>query len=250
MARAGPANGERNLHPLAALLWATFLIAALEALRACWAYPGAQLPLFAEALALNLAGVVQTFVPTCAFFAALAGLATAREGSLRFERFRLIEYILISAVVVACAFQNLARYRPFATYVPACAAFVALFAFVAWTCLRESDEQVPSRSRWAALRWQFAPGLALAGALGCLVLDQRLYPGQYLTLHLSLVQVSHLLFGLGFWQVLARTAALPWRVRRVGWIGALLLLLISAALSGTSLLDPARPYYLSAPRGL
>jgi hypothetical protein len=250
VARSVAARGERNLQPLAALLLATFLIAALEALRACLAYPGAPLPLFAEALALHLAGVVQTFVPTCAFFAALAGLATAREGTLRFERFRLIAYILISAVVVACAFRNLARYRPFATHVPACAAFVALFAFIAWTCLRETDEPAPSRSRWAALRWRFAPALALGGALGCLVLDQLLYPGQYQTLHLSLVQVSHLLFGLGFWQVLARTPALPWRVRRAGWIGALLLLLMSAALSGTGLLDQARPYYLSAPLGL
>ena len=245
VSRSGAANGERNLHPLAALLWATFLIALLEALRATGSYPGASLFSFPQALALNLAGLVQTFVPTCAFFAALAGLATAREGSLRFERFRLIAYVLISAAVVGCAFRNLALYPPLAAYVPAWFAFVALFAFIAWTCLRESMPGEPAEGRWAALRYRFVPGLALGGALACLVLERFLYRQQYLSLHLGQLQVAHLLLGVGLWQVLARTPAVSGRTRRISWIVALVLLVGSAALASTSLLDPIRPYYLS-----
>jgi len=246
VARAGPANGERNLHPLAALLWATFLIALLEALRTDRSYPGAGLLSFAQALALNLAGLVQTFVPTCAFFAALAGLATAREGSLNFERFRLLAYILVSAAVVGCAFRNLALYPPLAVYGPAWAAALALFAFIAWTCLRESVEPGPTRTPWAAQRRRFVPALALGGALLCLVLERFLYREQYLSLHLGQLQVAHLLLGVGLWQVLARTPAVSDRARRRAWIVALVLLVSSAALASTSLLDRVRPYYLSA----
>jgi hypothetical protein len=245
VARAAPANGERNLHPLAALLGATFLIALLEALRTQRLYPGAGLLSFAQALALNLAGLVQTFVPTCAFFAALAGLATAREGSLNFERFRLLAYILVSAAVVGCAFRSLALYPPLAVYVPAWAASVALFAFIAWTCLRESVEPGPTRSRWAELRRRFVPALALGGALLCLVLERALNPEQYSSLHLGQLQVAHLLLGVGLWQVLARTPAVSGRTRRSAWIVALVLLVISAALASTSLLDPVRPYFLA-----
>jgi len=245
VSRSGAANGERNLHPLAALLSATFLIALLEALRASGAYPGAGLFAFPQALALSLAGLMQTFVPTCAFFAALAGLATAREGSLRFERFRLIAYVLISAAVVGCAFRNLALYPPLAAYVPGWFAFLALFAFIAWTCLRESMPPEPAEGRWAELRYRFVPGLALGGALACLVLERFLYREQYLSLHLGQLQVAHLLLGLGLWQVLARTPAVSGRTRRISWIVALVLLVGSAALASTSLLDPVRPYYLS-----
>jgi len=252
VSRSGAANGERNLHPLAALLWATFLIALLEALRVTRSYPGAGLLSFSQALAFNLAGLMRTFVPTCAFFAALAGLATAREGSLSFERFRLLAYILVSAAVVACAFRNLALYPPLAAYVPAWFACVALFAFIAWTCLRETGEAPePATSRWAVLRRRFVPGLALGGALGCLVLERFMQREQYLSLHLGQLQVAHLLLGLGLWQVLARTPAVSGRTRRSAWIVALVLLVASAALASTSLLDSARPYYLSrsAPGG-
>jgi len=245
VSRSGAANGERNLHPLAALLWATFLIALLEALRASASHPGAGLVSFPQALALNLAGLMQTFVPTCAFFAALAGLATAREGSLPFERFRLIAYVLISAAVVGCAFRNLALYPPLAAYVPAWFAFLALFAFIAWTCLRESMPPEPAEGRWAELRYRFVPGLALVGALACLVLERFLYREQYLSLHLGQLQVAHLLLGLGIWQVLARTPAVSGRTRRISWLVALVLLVGSAALASTSWLDPVRPYYLS-----
>lgn len=231
--------------PLAAVASATLASAGIETLRIGRGLLGARSFVGTRVFALEVSAVLGRFAPTWLAFAGLMGLA-ALEGRRSLPRpVSLGARVLLAAVAVLGAYRSLAQYPPLAASAAVKLAFSAAFALVAamfWT--RSRAFAARGTRRWQIGAWATAL-IGAAGALSCQVLDEVLYPGEYFSLHLSLLQLSHLLLAAAAWSLFER----PWARAPIGarglWLAPASVCLGMAALAASGFGAAARPEHLA-----
>ena len=166
----------------------------------------------------------------------------------------------LGALAAFDAYRTLARYPDFAGYPPAVALFTMLGVGAGLASALQARTLAASARRALRALGLLLPLALAGGAAACFALNALVFPGDYPTLHLSLVQIGLLLLSLGLlhaferWPALLerlslRTLARPERAPRARKIalGTMLALLLSAValvlLGKPPAIARARPYF-------
>jgi arylsulfatase A-like enzyme len=231
--------------PLGAVAWATLAIASVETLRIALALRGVRSLLGARVFALEVSAVLGRFAPTWVAFAGLMGLAALEERTSSRRSVAAGARVVLAGVAVLGAYRSLALYPPLAASTAVKLAFAAVFVAVAlmfWT--RSRAFAARGTRRWRLGAWGTAL-FGVGGAFGARGLSELVYPGEYFSLHLSLVQLSHLLLASGAWAWFERPwARAPFRARSP-WLVPAGVCLGVAALAASGFGAPARSDHLA-----
>jgi len=231
---------ERTRHLIAATLASTVAVALVEAARLPWGLFAERPSLFPATFGLSLAGLVLRFAPTVVALLALASLPLFPGVGRLPGRFRLVLEVVAAVIVCASLYRVLVRYEPFQAVASPKLAFGALVPVVA-LALGDHRERARTRLRRIVAR-SLAASLLVVG-VACLILDRAVFPGDYPTLHLTLLGIAHLLFALGGFQLLELVG------RPIPIFGAKTALALGGglvvALALPRFAKTARPYYLS-----
>jgi arylsulfatase A-like enzyme len=242
---SSPSIAASTTLPLAAISSATIVIASVETLRIPLAALGAHPLVPARVFALEVAAVLWRFAPSWVAFAGLMGLGALEARASPRRIVSAGARIALAGVAVLGAYHSLRLYPPLAASAAVKLAFAGAFVAVAAMFCARSIAFAERGTR----RWRLgAVGTALiggGGAIFCLVLNHVLYPGEYFSLHLSLVQLAHLLLAVGAWPLFERSwARAPARAHRV-WLVPASICFAFAALAASGFGATARSDYLA-----
>jgi len=230
---------ERARHLPLATLASTVAVAIAEAARVPFGLYAERPSLFFATFALSLEGLLVRFAPTVAALVALGVLALFPGAMRRPGRLRVVLELGAAAVVCLSLYRILVRYEPFQAVLSPKLAFAALVPVVA---LGLGDHHERTHTRTGRLLARALIASLLVGAGACLVIDRVALPGDYPTLHLTLLGVAHLLLALGGLQLLElfRSIRSPGPKSTGLAVGVLV-----AVLAIPRVVGGARPYYLS-----
>ena len=200
-----------------------------------------------KAFMLSLRGVFDFLWAPILYQLNLAGLAALGRG-----RARTIPYIvpgaLLSLGICIHCYLVLSGYGPFLGYRPFIILYSLLALFLAWCALvLLNPAMISGAGRLKGVfRWG-TPALALSAFLLTHILNRRLYPGQYATMHLSLMQINYLLLHLGLSTLFIFLKKLPAGPRSLRWLAGAILLnlaILAFPLADGAFSDSARGSFL------
>jgi arylsulfatase A-like enzyme len=153
--------------------------------------------------------------------------------------------LVLIAVVVAAPYRKLILYPAFARYAPAWLAFGLLFVALVVSLVPLPAQLAAARSRWVRALYRYGLPLgALVGAAACYAIDMLAYKGDYPTLHVSVLQIGHLLLSLGLWRAASLwPARVPALVTRSAWALAAALAVLAPTAASSAAGERAYPYW-------